>query len=711
MLKIIKLQTSVKVGYSIIKMFSFFKKTKQRICKKRIFGFDIETYDNNLKFLLSSVVGYDRYNNKYEKTFYSKEDFIKELKTNLIFRNSYIFATNLGFDFFGSFFKLEDENFNICMPDSKLLFATTYFNGNEFSSSKKQDNKSHRVRASLTFIDTLNYAQMSVKKMGEIIGMPKLESPEFGNYPKDQEEMDYMIKYNLRDSWVTYKFMKFIIEKTEELGATFKLTAASTAMSLFKNKYLGDKVIFGNKVETLRELFKSYYGGRTEVFRRGYFKNVNFYDINSLYPSQMKLQVFADPNSQRTSRKNTDNFIMNYEGTSHVKIQIPFQNIPPLPFKTKDNTIYPYGIISGHWSHIELRYAIEECGCKILEVYSSIYYLLQCRPFEKFIDDMYTLRNKYKAEKNPMEVVTKLFMNSLYGKFGEKFDDKGGIIHKDTITKEQIDECDKLDRVGDYFVIRQGNEPKSHCIPIWAIYVAAYGRIRLHQELVKHPNTIYSDTDCMMTPDEVETSNELGDWKLEMEIKEGITVRPKFYATVDASNNEVVKIKGLSKRLSYKDFKALKINPTVHYDKFAKFREAIRRGFTPNELIPTHKEFSLEDQKRDWGNQTFSLLELQESNPILIEDNVQSRVANLNANKNPIINNGVNNIGEDAPIKKYENISMIEPNTPIIELEYASPNIITMIVKTKYMIGKVQSVTGFHKPNAPICTCSSSTSK
>ena len=31
-------------------------------------------------------------------------------------------------------------------------------------------------------------------------------------------------------------------------------------------------------------IFKGYYGGRTEIFKRGYFEGLNYYDINSFIP-------------------------------------------------------------------------------------------------------------------------------------------------------------------------------------------------------------------------------------------------------------------------------------------------------------------------------------------------------------------------------------------------------------------------------------------
>jgi len=642
------------------KVFNVFKQTKQRTFKKRFFGFDIETYNDNKSFLLASIVGYNRYGKPYEKTFHSKEEFIKEIKTNRIFKNSYIFATNLGFDFFGMFFNTEDvKYFQTVFRGSSLLFAKTYFSGEEFSSSSKKSYKSGKRKSSVTFVDSLNYAKMSVAQMGKIIGMPKLESPVFGNYPKDDAEMQYMIKYNLRDSWVTYNFMKFFIDSIEELGATFKLTIASTSMSLFKNKYLGDRIVYPSRPEVYRLLFDGYYGGRTEAFSRGYFENYNYYDFNSLYPSIMESELFPDPNSQRINREDKIDYIENYEGVSKVTIEVQHSHKPLLPHREDGKLLFADGIFTGSWTHLELREAIDD-GAVIKKVFHSIYYTKTCRPFKEFVTTLYNLRNKYKKDKNPMQLVTKLFMNSLYGKFGEKFDNKGNTIHKSCVTKTMLDNAIDVQPVGeDYLRITENQIPKAHCIPIWAIYVSAYGRVKLTKEMRKH-NAIYCDTDSLITKDTLPTSNKLGELKLEMHIKRGLIVRPKFYGLEPSDGKWETKIKGLPLQLAFGRFKQLKFDPTIKYSKFAKFNESVRRNLIPNQIIDTSKTFNLEDTKRDWRGKTISFSTLQGSDPLYID-------ANLNVNSNPIISNGARSRGDVAPIIKYDSINITEPNTPTIE--------------------------------------------
>ena len=582
--------------------------TKQKLFNKSIFGFDIETSDDNKSFVVASIVG-----ENYKQFFYTKDQVITELKSNKIFRNAVIFATNLSFDFFGTFFKESDaKNFFTLFRGSDLLLAKTHFYNNDFYPQAKIKTKSLK---SLLFLDSMNFAKLSVSKMGNIIGLPKLEHPDcLGKTPQNIQDWYAIKEYNLRDSEITLKFMKFLINSFEYLGATFKNTLASTSMSLFKNKYL-DKAYFQPDTDKLIEQFKSYYGGRTEAFKRGTFKDHNYYDFNSLYPSVMVDQVFPDPNSVRISHKNNMTYINNYEGISDIDIYVFPTKYPVLPFRNdQGRVIFPIGNIRGWYTHIEIKEAIKH-GAVVKKVYKTQYFKKTCTPFKGYMTDLYNLRNEFKADHNQMEYVVKIMMNSLYGKFGQKFTDKDNWVHEDQVTLKDLQSNKNPERKGCYFrLVQEFSRPACFCIPIWASYVTAYGRIKLHQAIVQ-TNPIYCDTDSLITSVTLPTSDKLGALKLEMAIKEGIVVRPKFYALIDKNDNNYVKIKGLGKRLNFLEFIGLMHYPLVYYDKFTKFKEALRRDLIPNQILEVHKQFSLEDEKRLWDNE-FDYKVLEDSIPI-----------------------------------------------------------------------------------------------
>lgn len=605
------------------------KPTKQKFSKKLVFGFDIETYENNKAFLCVSIYGKDKKGNEYKKVFFSPRTFIQELKSNRIFKNSLLFATNLSFDFFGVFFTQEEKQYiKTLFRGSDLLLAKTYIKDNEFTYQVNTVKK--KTLPCITFLDTMNYAKISVEQMGEIVQQPKLKTPSFiGEKPKNKREWEYIIAYNIQDSKTTYTFAKFLINAFEELGATFGNTLASTSKNLFTNKYL-NQTYFTNKEEHLIEQFNAYYGGRTEVFERGYIQDYKYYDFNSLYPSIMKENEYADPNSHRITHKNTIKYINSYLGVSHIRVYIPDMQYPPLPHRLENGrVIFPTGTIEGWFSHVEIRHAMS-VGCVVQKIYKTHYFTRTCRPFSQYVTDLYELRKEYQRDGNPMQFVTKIMMNSLYGKFGQRWRGLDNWSHEATVTLKDIAKAGTVERAGCYMRLgKLDGKPKSFSIPMWAIDTTAHARIKLHKAILKY-KPVYVDTDSLITKETIPCSSQLGELKLEMDIADGLIVRPKFYCLRPHGTNifaeddfgkykGYVKIKGLGKKINYAEFFGFMNHPEISYSKFCKFKEAMRRGLQPNEIIPITKKLTLEDEKRDWAT-PFRFREHQTSTPLLINN-------------------------------------------------------------------------------------------
>lgn len=502
-------------------------------------------------------------------------------------------------------------------------------NGKVISRAEYALNKSiNKNKKKVTFIDTMNYAQLSVEKLGKLINIPKMKSPScLGTIPKTKKDMDDLIAYNINDAKVSKLALKKLFESFILLGGVPKPTIASQAMNIFKAKYLkGEYAVFSDEI--LYEQFLSYYGGRTEAFARGKLnKNDEYklYDINSLYPFCM-LKKMPDPNSLRITHKNTLDYINNYEGVSYVSIFCPYMEYPLLPYRTKSKLLFPIGEFKGWYTHIELRKAIE-IGYVIKKVHKTHYFNEVCYPFTSFVNDLYSMRRSYPST-DPMHYVCKIVMNSLYGKFGQKFVDKETLIHKNNITFEDINNFDKIEELNGFMrCVKSKTEPSNFCFPIWASYISAYGRLELYKWITQS-HAIYCDTDSVITKKKLITGEKLGDMKLESVINTGYIIKPKFYLL----NNEKVKIKGVRSIRSCYDFIKVLSNPIVTDKTFCKFKEAIRRGKIPNEIITKIKHLSLEDTKRQWKG-TFNKDILEFSKPlnstIIIENELIERKINL----------------------------------------------------------------------------------
>jgi len=592
------------------------KYTKNSSKVHKIFGFDVETYGEYNTFYMGSV-----YSDEGPKVFYNKDNMKRYLNSKYIYkRKHYVVATNLMFDFFALYDYKELDNFSFIFRGSELITCHRIF----------KEHKSKQKRR-IKYIDTFHIAtKMSLANLGKIIGLHKLPSPTFiGEIPtlepyvsfldnkKTYNQKEYLEKYNIRDSEITYKFTKFYEEGLIEMGAELKPTIASISLNYFRLKYLKDSYKTPKHIDC-EFMFKGYYGGRTEALKRGKINNINYYDINSLYPSVM-LKDFPDPNALVTVNQTCKYYIINHEGLAKVKIKTPTDiKIPLLPFRTKDKLLFPVGTFVGTYTHLELRKALT-LGYEIIEYYGGHYYTNTISIFKDFVEDNYNKRLELKKDKNPMEYTVKIILNSLYGKFGQRYDKKQEITFVDMFdfSEKNINKYEEVEVLKEYFVITKElcEKPPEFIQPIWSIYVTAYGRLELYKlfEKVGFNNVFYCDTDSVFTSQKLLEGNKLGELKLEYFVKSGLIIKPKFYEI-----NGKVKAKGLAGFNKKENLLQLIEEGKFETTKFCKFKETLRRidDLRVNQKIKIIKKVSFEDTKRIWEHPEFSTEYLQDSLPL-----------------------------------------------------------------------------------------------
>jgi DNA polymerase elongation subunit (family B) len=194
---------------------------------------------------------------------------------------------------------------------------------------------------------------------------------------------------------------------------------------------------------------------------------------------------------------------------------------------------------------------------------------------------MYNLRLQY-PKSNPMNLIAKLLMNSLYGRFG--MDDSFPSIEM-VKTKEVFKFIDEF-KGEIHDVIELGNKTmityrtsqadinrmvdensETHNVSVAiASAITAYARIHMSQ-FKNNPNfkLFYSDTDSIYIdkplPEYMVNSQTLGAMKLENVLTKTIFLAPKLYYLETVNGNIIYKVKGLSHdiELTRKDFENLLI--------------------------------------------------------------------------------------------------------------------------------------------------------
>ena len=596
--------------------------SNKKLVKFDFVGFDVETYGYDNKFFLGGIY---YYRGKTEKNpvyipFYDREEMISFLLSPK-FMGKYIVATNLDFDL------------------TKLFLNTKYWNdikrierGSQLIYAEYKL-KNWEKKGKIKFIDTTNYLFFSVEKLGKIIGVNKLDKPkcwervynvkgEIVDYnvhrPKDKEEKIELEEYNKYDCKISADFMYFLQRGFNEAGGKLQITLASTSFDVWRRGFLNNLLIkeeYITKKKDIKEfIFEGYYGGRTEVFEKGNFWSVWYFDVNSLYPSVMK-EKFPLPQSIKLIYNPSLEYINYYEGVSRVKVKAPKGlHKPFLPFRQDGKLIFPLGTFEGVFNHNELVYAIK-LGYEILEVKEQIIYTKSFYPFKDFVDYFYNKRLEYKAQNNKMELVTKLILNSLYGKFGQK---------KITITEiKDIDYFEDSYQLEKYMSINNAQLKNGFVIykkdkkyngknsyPILASYVTSKARIKMYP-YINNKDVIYTDTDSVISKSNLyENVKTLGGMKLEGFFEKCILIKPKLYYLAN-SDEEIVKAKGLI-RADYEDFTDIINHKSIKKNKLMKLKESIRRKMIPYQKFSVEKKFSLVDTKRIWEENL--------SKPLVIEN-------------------------------------------------------------------------------------------
>lgn len=581
--------------------------SNEALKRKRVFGFDIETYDNNKHFLLGSICA-----DNFLKYFYKAEDMIEFIRNN---GSALYVATNLQFDALQLFKVLKK------LGGFKPFFRNSDMIGGTFGKAK--------------FVDTMNYARLGVKNIGKMIGIEKMKTPSFlGKIPKDEDEWNYLRAYNHNDAWISYKFYRYLEDYCIKRNIKLKTTIASTAMDDFKRNFL-KYPMKKTLIEDYKRLRLGYYGGRTEAFCRGNLagKRLKYYDIRSHYPFIMKTCESPDPNTMHYFKRGKWRFIEEYEGISNVEMICPYMRYPFLPFRVKEKLVFPTGDISGWYAHVEIKKALS-FGYKLVSIRDQYVYYKSFFPFKEYVSSHYNSRIAYEKEGNmSMSYFEKIMLNSLYGKFAER-PEREEAISMDELTLEMTQKT-SFNGKGDFVFVKRhlsDDETPAHTNPILSIYVTAWGRIKLYDLIVKY-EAVYCDTDSLITVWVIPVSNELGGLKLEAEIITGCIYKTKMYVV----DNDI-KIKGLRLNRDKDDPLAIAQNfekvdqinngysvPSLHFAKFKECQKSDKHYY--NECYNVMKLFGLEDDKRRWVH-PFNKDEFQDSEPLHSSNGVLNTLKN-----------------------------------------------------------------------------------
>lgn len=393
-----------------------------------------------------------------------------------------------------------------------------------------------------TFVDSLWLIRAPLRKIGELLGFEKGDVSSF-----DNATLEELIPYNERDCVLLWRAVSEFETRLLNLGGQLQMTQASCAMWLFRRQFLKGEIRTNESVnEKARE---GYFASRVEPFKRT-IKDGFYYDINSSFPHAMTFPVPG--NLIRTGRKipatwreDQDIFL------AKVVVKVgDSEYFPAAPKRYKGSVFFPTGVWEGWYTNLDLQ-LLEETGGSIVSV-SEVLWFEARDDLAGYAETLYELRRKSTNDVDRM--VYKLLLNSLYGKFAERSEKSSLVLHPTSPEQigfeswprpwEMFEEGSPAEPLfpDAYIVTREADVPHCH-VPI-SVHITSRARAALYRYMRSSEDFYYCDTDgfCTTKPD-IPVSDQLGGLKMELEVKEGMFLRPKVYRIDDR-----VKAKGFTLR-------------------------------------------------------------------------------------------------------------------------------------------------------------------
>lgn len=404
----------------------------------------------------------------------------------------------------------------------------------------------------IMILDNSNWFAGKLERWGDELDLPKLVMPN-----KDASDEEWFI-YCERDTEILYQLFQWYIKflQDNDLGK-WKYTIASSAFTAYRHRYMSHPIYIPNNEWDSDLARASYHGGRTECFKVGKYTDGPYYklDVNSMYPYVMSKYEY--PTKFEGRYKNPPIHKIRptlMKGCAIADVTVHCKR-PYFCTQVNERNVYPIGRFRTVLTTPELLLALDNGWLE--EVHDIVIYRKRAI-FKEYVDFFYSIKQQAGKEgKRLMRAFAKLYLNSLYGKFGQR-----GYVDKEIGSDEtsalrvyhgfnaQTRQRYTLRQIGHQVLYSERNGEGYNAFTAIASHVTAYARLYLYQSIIKcgRQSVFYCDTDSIITDkygymriSEHCDGQRLGAWKLEGTSEQIEIVAPKHYCF-----NEHWKMKGVS---------------------------------------------------------------------------------------------------------------------------------------------------------------------
>ena len=292
-----------------------------------------------------------------------------------------------------------------------------------------------KVKRKIRILSTTNYFTFSLDDLGKVLNLPK------GSVDFDSAGWEELKSYCQQDVRITREAFLYWLQYVQINGlGKFGLTKSSQAFNAYRHKFMNNQ-IFIHKEQASIELERSaYMGGRTEAFYIGKAKEGPFIslDINSQYPFIMKDKKLPSKlieSGQGMKLSVARNLLKEFGMIAEVEVET---DLPALACRGKSKILYPVGRFTTWVCTPGLKLALSRGWVKRIKSWSAyeMDYL-----FDKYIDFFYQEKKLHTETGNEVfRQMAKYYMNTLYGKFGQKrkVEDRIVVDAPDTFSRQII---------------------------------------------------------------------------------------------------------------------------------------------------------------------------------------------------------------------------------------------------------------------------------
>lgn len=359
------------------------------------------------------------------------------------------------------------------------------------------------------FYDIANFFQTSLLRNIEILNIDLTDKEKkFVEFMKKQranfnlKDKNKIIEYSLLENKIGIKIVNKIYNLIPDDLKTYALYGSSSLANKFlKQQQIKRSFLFSNKIFEF-----AYFGGRMECLKIGKFENVYKYDINSAYPNIIK--DLREPIKFEVKKYSGEKIIET--NIYHIEFNHKTANeIGCFPVRLKNGYLVFPKSGSGYYYGCEIFQAIKrEVNIKIKEVCEVT---LGNILFENnIIEKLYQERLKLKQKQDLKNLIYKILLNSIYGKFAQ------------TVGKAQFQN----------------------------IYLAGYITSKVRSELLKatykkDKDIIFFATDGILSKSKlnVKVSDKIGEFE-EIKIKSAYVILAGIYYLIDFENKKYIGERG-----------------------------------------------------------------------------------------------------------------------------------------------------------------------